>query len=54
MLMQGMSGSLSVHKLSSKLMDLPMFYMGYFSGQISPKLIQHDVNAVEQVQFQLF
>lgn len=54
MLMQGMSGSLSVHKLSSTLMDLPMFYMGYFSGQISPKLIQHDVNAVEQVQFQLF
>ncbi|HEY8933639.1 MAG TPA: three-Cys-motif partner protein TcmP [Cyclobacteriaceae bacterium] len=54
MLMQGLNGSLSVHKLNSKLMDVPMFYIGYFSRQISPKLIHHDVNAVEQVQFQLF
>jgi three-Cys-motif partner protein len=54
MLVNGHTSSLSVHKLNSALMDLPMFYMGYFSKQVSPKLIQADVQATQQVQFELF
>jgi three-Cys-motif partner protein len=54
MLVQGLNNTLSVHKLNSKLMDLPLFYMGYFSKQISPRLIQHDMRVEEQGQFELF
>jgi three-Cys-motif partner protein len=54
MLVNGLTSSLSVHKLNSTLMDLPMFYMGYFSKQVSPKLIQADVQATQHLQFELF
>jgi len=54
MLVNGLTGSLSVHKLNSTLMDLPMFYMGYFSKQVSPKLIQADIQAAQHIQFELF
>jgi three-Cys-motif partner protein len=54
MLMLGLSSSLSVHKLNSSLMSLPVFYTGYFSKQISPKSIQREVQASTQGQFALF
>jgi three-Cys-motif partner protein len=54
MLMLGLNTAMSVHKLNSTLMDVPMYYMGYFSRQISPKLIQKDVHGIEQLQFGLF
>jgi three-Cys-motif partner protein len=54
MLMLGLNATLSVHKMHSSLMDLPMYYMGYFSSQISPKLIHKDVLAGEKMQFELF
>ncbi len=54
MLMLGLNSSLSVHKLDSKLMELPMFYTGYFSKQISPKIIQKEVQISTQLQFELF
>lgn len=54
MLVEGLNSSMSVHKLNSALMDLPMFYIGYFSKQVSPRLIQHDVQTAVQRQFELF
>lgn len=54
MLVEGLNSSMSVHKLNSALMDLPMFYIGYFSKHVSPRLIQHDVQAAAQLQFELF
>lgn len=54
MLMLGLNSSLSVHKLNSVFMDIPMYYVGYFSKQISPKNIQREVQSTTQVQFELF
>lgn len=54
MLTLGLSVSLSAHKLESKQMDLPVFYMGLFSKQISTKAIVRDVKEQSQQQFELF
>jgi len=54
MLMLGLNTSLSVHKVRSSLMDVPMYYVGFFSRTISPKVIQRDVLGEETVQFQLW
>ena len=54
MLMLGLNTSLSVHKLHSSLMDLPAYYMGFFSRQFSTKAIQNDIQASDHLQFDLF
>jgi len=54
MLMLGLNTSLSVHKLHSSLMDLPAYYMGFFSRQFSTKAIQNDILASDHLQFELF
>ncbi|MFZ2907018.1 MAG: three-Cys-motif partner protein TcmP [Cyclobacteriaceae bacterium] len=54
MLMLGLNTSLTVHKLDSGLMEMPYYYMGFFSKQLSPKIVQHDVQVENYHQLQLF
>jgi three-Cys-motif partner protein len=54
MLMLGLNTSLSVHKLDSGLMEMPYYYMGFASRQLSPKLIRQEVLAESHHQLQLF
>jgi three-Cys-motif partner protein len=54
MLMLGLNTSLSVHKLDSGLMEMPYYYMGLFSKQLSPKIVQKEVQSEAQHQLQLF
>jgi three-Cys-motif partner protein len=50
----GLTVSLSAHKLESKMMDLPMFYVGMFSRQFSARSIVRDVKESSRQQFELF
>lgn len=54
MLALGLSVSLSAHKLESKYMDMPMFYVGLFSKQVSARTVARDVKESMQQQFELF
>lgn len=54
MLMLGLNGSLSVHKLDSGLMTMPAYYVGFFSRQFSVKTIRREAVGREHVQFELF
>lgn len=54
MLMLGLNTTLSVHKLSSALMDMPMYYMGFYSKQLPVKTVSGDVQKRTSPQFQLF
>ena len=54
MLMLGLNTAMSMHKLDSGLMELPVYYMGLFSKQISTKSVQQDVQLGEVIQFELF
>lgn len=54
MLMLGLNTSLSVHKLDSGLMEMPYYYTGFFSRQLSPKIVQQEVLAESHHQFELF
>jgi len=54
MLMLGLNTSLTVHKLDSGLMEMPHYYMGFFSKQLSPKIVQQEVIAESHHQLQLF
>jgi len=49
MLMLGLNTALSAHPLRSSLMDLPMYYVGFFSKSISPKTVQRDAVMDEQL-----
>jgi three-Cys-motif partner protein len=50
----GFNGSNSVHKLDSGLMELPAYYMGFYSRNVSTRDVQEDVEATHHVQFDLF
>lgn len=54
MLMLGLNTSLTVHKLDSGLMEMPYYYMGFFSKQLSPKLVQQEVLVENHHQLDLF
>jgi three-Cys-motif partner protein len=54
MLMLGLNTALSLHKLESLLMQLPAYYIGFFSRQLSAKAIQAEVKASDHLQFELF
>jgi three-Cys-motif partner protein len=54
LLMLGLNTSFTVHKLDSGLMELPYYYMGLFSKQLSPKIVQHEVLAENHHQLDLF
>jgi three-Cys-motif partner protein len=50
----GFNGSTSVHKVDSGLMELPVYYMGFYSQNVSTKDVQQNVDATHHVQFDLF
>jgi three-Cys-motif partner protein len=54
MLVMGLSTALSVHKVESRLMEIPAYYIGLFARQFSAKAIQEDVNLNGQLQIELF
>lgn len=54
MLVLGLNTALSVHKVESRLMELPAYYIGLFSRQFSAKAIQEDVNLSGQLQIELY
>jgi len=54
MLSLGFNGSTSVHKIDSGLMELPVYYMGLYSQNVSTRDIQESVEATHHVQFDLF
>lgn len=54
MLMLGLSASLSAHKLDSGLMELPLYYIGFFSRMLATKTIQHEVQVETHHQLPLF
>jgi len=54
MLMLGLNTALSVHKVESRLMELPAFYIGFFSKKFSTKAVLNDVQESEHVQFELW
>lgn len=54
MLMLGLNTTLSVHKMNSGLMDMPFYQMGFYSKQLSAKVISTDIQKQSTPQFQLF
>jgi three-Cys-motif partner protein len=54
MLVLGLNTALSVHKLDSRLMELPAYYIGFFSKKFSTKAVLSDVQESEHVQFELW
>jgi three-Cys-motif partner protein len=50
----GFNSATSVHKLDSGLMELPVYYMGFYSKNVSTRDVQEDVEATHHVQFDLF
>ncbi|MBL7876741.1 MAG: three-Cys-motif partner protein TcmP [Cyclobacteriaceae bacterium] len=54
MLALGYNLSLSTHRADSGLMELSAYQIGFFSKQVSTKVIQQDVQATRHTQFELF
>lgn len=54
MLVLGLNTALSAHKLDSRLMELPTYYIGFFSRKFSTKAVLSDVQDSEHVQFELW
>lgn len=54
MLATGMNTALSMHKVDSQLMQIPAYYVGFFSKQFSTQAISREVKSGEQLQFELF
>ena len=54
MLVMGLNTALSVHKVESKLMQVPAYYIGLFSRHFSAKAIQEDANLSGQLQIELY
>ena len=54
MLMLGLNTSLSAHKLDSGLMEMPLYYMGFYSRQLATNTIQRDIRKSLHAQIQLF
>jgi len=54
MLMLGHNITLTMHRADSQLMDLPAYYIGFFSRQLSMRSLQRDVREAETEQLDLF
>jgi len=54
MLMLGLNTTVSVHKLSSGLMEMPFYYIGFYSKQLSAKTVAGDIQRQAATQIQLF
>jgi three-Cys-motif partner protein len=52
MLVMGFSTALSMHKLESRLMELPAYYVGLFVKQFSARAIQEDVDIGGRLQIE--
>jgi three-Cys-motif partner protein len=50
MLMLGLNTALSAHPVSSPLMQVPAYYVGFFSRKYSTKVIQHSVYSSDQIE----
>jgi three-Cys-motif partner protein len=51
MLVMGLNTALSVHRLNSRMMDLPAYHIGLFTRQFSARTILEDVGSVELLEF---
>ncbi|HZY78140.1 MAG TPA: three-Cys-motif partner protein TcmP [Cyclobacteriaceae bacterium] len=54
LLSMGFNAATSVHKIDSGLMELPVYYTGFYSRNVSAQDIQEDVESTHNVQFDLF
>ncbi len=54
MLLQGLSGSLSVHPMDSGLMELPSYYIGLFTSNPAVRNVQREIQQKTVIQFSLF
>ena len=54
MLMMGLNTTLTMHRADSQLMDLPAYYVGFFSRQLSMRSLHRDVREAETEQLDLF
>jgi hypothetical protein len=54
MLVMGLNTALSVHKVNSRLMELPAYHIGLFSKQFSARAIQKEMNVGGQLEIDLF
>lgn len=54
MLMLGLNTTLSIHKFSSGLMEMSFYHMGFYSKQLSAKVVSTDIQKQSTLQFQLF
>lgn len=54
MLMLGLNTTLTMHKADSRLMDLPAYYVGIFSRQLSVRSLQRDIRDAQTEQLELF
>lgn len=54
LLVMGLNAAVSTHQLDSRLMDVPVYHIGFFSRQLSAQAVQRDVNVNEHLQFELF
>jgi len=54
MLARGMNGSVSIQRLESGLMEMPVYYIGFFSRILPTKSIQKEIEEGGHVQYDLF
>jgi len=54
MLMLGLNTTLTMHRADSQLMELPAYYVGFFSRQLSVRSLQRDVREAQTEQLDLF
>ena len=54
MLMLGLNTTLTMHRADSQLMDLPAYYVGFFSRQLSVRTLQRDIREAQTEQLDLF
>lgn len=54
MLVMGLNTALSVHKVNSRLMEIPAYHIGLFSKKFSAREIQKELNMSGQLEIDLF
>jgi hypothetical protein len=54
MLALGLNASISVHKIDSGLVEVPVYYIGLFSKQFATNSTVQDAELARNVQFDLF
>lgn len=54
MLTLGLSASLAAHKLESSLMQVPVYYTGFYSAMLPAREMHREVDAIGHVQYALF